>query len=514
MTAREVYEAQGRLTDAEYRLSEVAADWHAMATQPGAFVGTEDYLRGPEAREVERLRDEVAAAQETVGGVVYRVPVENMAALRKKLDGLVKRAAKLGIAEMSYRVTDEVERHESKIDPLVAMAELGYVPRSTAYRFVVLNAGVLKLAGWMFLATLSVEPGGVMVSKVPGFARAWALHREGKAAQAPTNFGDEISRESDAALDAMDLSAYRDEATATRCEHCGLARRRTKTYLVEHVETGEVKQVGSNCLRDFLGVDPNSLVKHAEYLRDADAALSGEGGGSGGGRETDVETYLTHVSAMLRVHGWSPRSGYTAGLPTADAAWDNLWNYGKKDKGHPLYDEVTDADYERAVASLTWAREHFGAKLAAGERMSDFDHNLYVAANGDTVPKKGDGLLAYLPVAHAKFEEREIEQRERAKRQEAVASTSAHVGQPGDRVQVTARVMSVFEHEGNYGTTFITTLHDDAGNEFKWFGSYELERDSVVEATWTVKKHDEWKGTKQTVLTRPSKLTKVEQAVA
>jgi hypothetical protein len=34
----------------------------------------------------------------------------------------------------------------------------------------------------MLLATLTVEPGGVMISKVPGYARAWALHREGHGA--------------------------------------------------------------------------------------------------------------------------------------------------------------------------------------------------------------------------------------------------------------------------------------------------------------------------------------------
>jgi hypothetical protein len=37
------------------------------------------------------------------------------------------------------------------------------------------------------------------------------------------------------------------------CEHCGLRRRRTRTYVVVDTVSGEVRQVGSGCLRDFLG---------------------------------------------------------------------------------------------------------------------------------------------------------------------------------------------------------------------------------------------------------------------
>lgn len=63
--------------------------------------------------------------------------------------------------------------------------------------------------------------------------------------------------------------------------------------------------------------------------------------------------------------------------------------------------------------------------------------------------------------------------------------------------------MAVYEKPGDWGTTFITKLRDADGNVFKWFGSYDLGRDAVVDATWTVKNHDEFKGVKETVVTRP-----------
>ncbi len=96
--------------------------------------------------------------------------------------------------------------------------------------------------------------------------------------------------------------------------------------------------------------------------------------------------------------------------------------------------------------------------------------------------------------------------REAFKREREQHAASEHFGTVGARTELTLQVSRVFETEGRYGVTYITTLHDAAGNEFKWFGSYELERGSTVKAKWTIKAHEEWKGTKQTVLTRPGGL--------
>jgi hypothetical protein len=317
--------------------------------------------------------------------------------------------------------------------------------------------------GWSLLATLSVEPGGVMVSAVPGVE--------------------------------ADFSAYRDPATATLCDHCGLPRVRNETFLVRH-EDGSVKRVGRNCLRDFLGTDPNELVRWAQYVTDATAAIDEESErGSSGARGEWIETeeYLTHVCTIIRTSGWiSAREEYK-GTPTKSEALYNILNYGKKDKfGKDMFVHTTDADAGRAAEALAWAR--------GIEPRSEFDHNMAVAVGGEVIPSRGLGILAYVPVAHAKFQEREIERAERAKSD----ADSQHVGQPKERLVLTLRVTAIHEHAGDYGTTFITTLRDDAGNVYKWFGSYELERGETYTGKWTVKAHDEYKGVKQTVINRPT----------
>lgn len=506
MTDQQVYEMQNALRDAEMLLDDEAREYAEMA-RAGALVGTQDYWDGPLGRKVRALREQVAAAQAEIGGVVYKVPVENLGALRADLDKLVKRAAKLGVGEVSYRVGERIEAPVSKLDPMIAQAEMGYIPRyAKAHRLVVLNAGVVKLAGWMLLATLTVEPGGVMISRVPGFARAWALHRE-TGSDAPATDFDEVATAAQEALDSVILTAYRDEKRATTCDHCGLSRRRTKTYLVEHAETREIKQVGSNCLRDFLGVDPHTLVKYATFLSEIEDMMNDEDGeryAGSGRREVATEEYLTHVCTMIRTEGWASRSEVGRARPTADRAWQNFYDYGKVENGRPCFTEIEEEDHARAVAAIEWAKAHLGAKVHQSQDATDFEHNMYVAANGDTVPKKGDGVLAYLPVAHARFEEREIERKLRTEKAQEVGATSTHVGQIKDRITVTGTVASVFEHGGDWGTTYITKIEGDDGNIYKWFGSYDLGRGNKVTGKFTVKKHDEYQGVKETVITRPS----------
>jgi hypothetical protein len=508
MTAREVFEKQEELRFAEDSLRALAYA-EIEAQKAGALVSSGDYLKSPEGRAVEALRAEVEAAQDEVGGVVYRIPSLNMGVLREKLDKLAKRASKLDVGGFAYYVDDEVERVESKVDPLVAMAELGYIPpKVTSYRFVVLNARPVKLAGWVFLATLTVESGGVMVSKVPAFARAWSVSRE-TGASAPDDAAEAAAQE---VLDAMNLGVYADESRATLCEHCGLARKRTKTYLVEHVETGEIKQVGSNCLKDFLGVDPHTLIRYAQYLADIVDAMDEEEGfaGGGGGREVvQTEDYLTHVATLVREVGWIGSKEDYKGRPTAGAALSNYWAYTRQEKdklGRQMWIDPVEADEQRAAEAIAWAKDVLGAKVHQAQNASDFERNMYVAANGDVIPSRSLGVLAYVLVAHARYQEREIERAEAAKQRAA----SEYVGEVGKRIKLTLKVTRVIEHAGNYGTTFITGFVDESGNEFTWFGSYELDRGESYTATWTVKKHDEYKGTKQTTLNRPSGLEQAD----
>jgi hypothetical protein len=461
MDAKQVYEQQEALRQAENVLNELAIE-ESYAQRNGAPVASGDYLRSPQGRAVEALRAEVKLAQDEVGGVVYLVHEEHIDRVEHKVGLLAKRAAKVG-GEFEYKraMEDAVE------------AAFGQV---SIWHYVTLKAPKIKLAGWSLLAKLTVEEAGVMIGTLPGI---------------------EVS-----------LAEYATVERATACDYCGKARKRTATFVVEH-ETGERKVVGSNCLRDFLGTDPHASLRFFQMLGDLEVEL--RSGGSGTKSFWATAHYLAHAACMIRLSGWAPKS--SSEYPTATQAANNMRAQASKShdkRGKPLWDDQSDADHARAREALKWADEVLGAKVNQTGDASDFDRNLYIAAKNTYVTDRTEGTLAYLPVAHAKAQEREIEYRLRNEKNAAAGATSTHVGQAKDRITVTGTVASVYENEGDWGTTFITKIEGDDGNIYKWFGSYDLGRGNKITGKFTVKKHDEYQGVKETVITRPSGIEVLE----
>jgi hypothetical protein len=98
-----------------------------------------------------------------------------------------------------------------------------------------------------------------------------------------------------------------------------------------------------------------------------------------------------------------------------------------------------------------------------------------------------------------------------AAERKAEGAASQWVGEVKERFEFEAEVMGVFGTEGFYGHTDIVKFKDADGNHFTWFASdyTNLDRGDRIAIKGTVKKHDEYKGVKQTVLTR-CKYTKFE----
>jgi len=83
-------------------------------------------------------------------------------------------------------------------------------------------------------------------------------------------------------------------------------------------------------------------------------------------------------------------------------------------------------------------------------------------------------------------------------------AASEWVGEVKERRELEVEVLGVYGTDGVYGHTDIVKMKDLDGNLFTWFASdyTDLERGDRLSITGTVKKHDEYKGTKQTVITR------------
>ena len=80
---------------------------------------------------------------------------------------------------------------------------------------------------------------------------------------------------------------------------------------------------------------------------------------------------------------------------------------------------------------------------------------------------------------------------------------SEHIGAVGDKIDIDVTLTHTGRYDTRFGTTWVHTFKDGTGNVLVWkTGSCAGFESDTLHITGTVKEHDEYKGVKQTVLTR------------
>lgn len=390
----------------------------------------------------------------------YLIPHSNLDTLLSSLKRLQNRAIKLGMAmdwtsEFSHQTTSE----KGKITKFHKLTISGETP---------------KYDGWSFVATLQHIEAGTILRCVPG----------------------EIIPES-----------YR--AAINYCDHCQSTRRRIDTFVVRH-DNGTHKQVGRQCLKDFLGHDdPHALASFAELLITAGelAASSAndpdddDGEERGRGQRSPQYYSLSHllpmVAACIRVHGWTSRTAArdTGKSSTADDAFNQIYNSRLKPEEKIL---ITPKDESDAAHALVWSEQ-----LAYKTSMSDYEHNVALISTAGMYEARTLGIAASILSSWKRTAERE---NERALR----FGSTQHVGTVGEKIQWTLQLVSNRSVDGRFGVKHLYTFADEEGNAIIW---WTQALDLTVGASYivkgTIKKHGEYNGTKQTELTR-CKVTAIE----
>jgi uncharacterized protein (DUF2147 family) len=291
------------------------------------------------------------------------------------------------------------------------------------------------------------------------------------------------------------------------CEHCNTTRDRNDTFLVMEEATGQFRQVGRNCLRDFIGHgDPLALARFFEEVSSTlGLAEEADEGRDYGRREKQymyLSGFLAHVQCMIEAHGWVSRSRASDyETATADAALSNMYcqaNRIKNRDGSPAWQDPDDAHYTRAEAAVIWFRQ-WASENSRRVLENEYLHNLSVAVGeeGEMFSARNTGLVASLMSLYARELEQEIvRKRERAIRQ--------HVGTVGKRETFELTVSGFTYIEGDFGTTTLVSFIEGNGNRVKWFASNcpDLQDGETYTVKATVKAHDEYKGVPQTVITR------------
>lgn len=394
----------------------------------------------------------------------YYLSTAELSLTREKLAKLNARAAKRGLAgQVSLEAT---ERRTTEVN------EAGFQVTKIFFE-VAITGEAPKYNGWSFIATLDWDKSaGLITRTVPGY--------EGR----------------------IDRSAL----VAGKCDHCQTTRYRKLTYLLRN-EQGETRQVGSTCIKDFLGLTVRPVFIYEDDVRETCSLGSA---GPAWEYEVSPETALAIAWAAVQTYGFI-RSGDYYEVSTRDRIAQVLY---PAPFGQAHADDMKVGATLRPIAAQATAQARLIKDFILSDAFtgdSEYVVNLKAVLAGERVSRRNFGLLASAPQAWAREVEKDL--RRKAERAEI---HNAVIGSVGEKIEITGNVKSIRYIHGNYGTTTLYTLVTTEGNLVKWFASNDTLGDEVTNDTFTlkatVKKHEEYRGQWSTVITRAKVLSKVPAA--
>jgi len=382
----------------------------------------------------------------------------------------------------------------------------------TVEKIAKINARAAK-KGWTGRVTLDATPTTVTRELVPGFKTTEQAFEVTLGGEAPSyngyTFLATLDWDSNAGLitrcaPGVEVVVERDSLTPGWCDHCKTTRSRKATYLVLSETTGQQIQVGSSCIKDFLGWSGHFAFISDEEVRAEMDDLWGSSHDSSD-REYSVDTVLAVAWAAVKAYGWVPASAGDYKMSTKSVVMTFLHPSTSTNR----YGENVDAALVAAVGAHVDGSMAAAAAVRAFILSSDFSGdseyviNMKAVIAAEFVSMRNIGLVASAPQAMARFEERTL-----ARKIANAGPASEWIGTKGDKkVPFTGVIEGVRYIESDYGSTVLYTFRSTEGTVAKWFSSAGNFGDNTAIGTTvsfvgTIKAHEEYQGVKSTVFTR------------
>ena len=275
------------------------------------------------------------------------------------------------------------------------------------------------------------------------------------------------------------------------CNHCSTNRRRNKVAIIRHKETAELKQVGYTCLQDFIGTELGTfgaLIKaidaiylQVNYFEDC---------------EYTSHNYYYNVNQFLQIaYNCIVKYGYVKNNSVTEMTTTEhiLEAYRSENNDYVDSDEVdTDLVNKIKNAYSMWAKNH----------VSDLTHNVCAILDQTCVKRIYANYMYFVPT----FYINKVKWEARKQKKQAFMATlnNEYAGSVGDKITTEATIECVTGFDGYYGYMYVYNFKDVHGHMLVWFTSKDLGVDmgDKICISGTIKKLNEYKGIKQTVLTR------------
>ena len=383
--------------------------------------------------------------------MLYEIFEDNMPRLQKKLANIQKKCAAYG-CEFSYKELGETFRQ-------VRDEETGV--KHTAKFITVDVSGTARVSDWEFIATIE----------------------HSKPINIIRSFRPEVE---------IPESYY---TADTRCDHCKTKRNRKDTYLIRNTNTGEFKQVGKTCLKDFTkGLSAEAVTAYVAWF---DELIKGEQPTPGFKPYYSVSKVLQYAVEAVRLYGYTKTD--SVGVSTQNIVREQLFQLTGYEKR--IIKDGFNVDFqgnrELSEQILNWVLslpDEFG-----------YITNLKAACSKEFCESRDFGLICSAVPTY----NREMERKTRQELSHKTDEKSTWIGTEGEHIELhelSVKLLTSWETQFGYIYMYKFTAPD--GNIFtwktgKWLGDSDGISDSTrVSLKGTIKGHTEYKGIMQTELTR------------
>lgn len=296
-------------------------------------------------------------------------------------------------------------------------------------------------------------------------------------------------------LEELPESCY--EKAPTLCEHCGKnISNRLLTFILRNEKTGEYKQVGSTCVKNFVSDYRNItsiinfLNEYTNYMNDVPRS----GDVSRMRLYIPVKDVLRLAVDILQKSGWVSKTDYSiyhaepSVIKLHRRILDNKWECETEVKDETL-DEIIKYSENRLI------------ELSEKTQLTGSDNYMRNCALQIINPSMEitEECMGYLLIGARSYFQQFVRK----------PSKNEYYGNEGDEFHDKFIVTNVRPIENDFGTSLLVTMVNHDGYGFKTFANIETKfaqfilnrpADFVFESDVKIKKHEEFKGSRTTRL--------------
>lgn len=242
----------------------------------------------------------------------------------------------------------------------------------------------------------------------------------------------------------------------TRCDHCHIKRARKKAVIIE--SNGKELAIGTSCLVDYLGYDPDNALNAVRYIQDVrDFGGDDEdlyGAFSNGFFSSTLIRVVESTITALANNDWHYNNGTDLHtISTAQETKNIITKYVKFDEAH--------TDFRDKIL------EHFTTlvnKLDNNQSLGDFDYKVSVLSKVGVVEGKHMKIICGAIASYIR-KLRTIEtNKDRGE--------SEYFGTTGEKLtDLEIEITKIATFDSQYGTRMIVSGYTNGKDKFTWFTS-------------------------------------------